>query len=368
MFPSRGASALVEANKSFSESNDVIGDNTSILRDNSTERERQGKLADAIGLVEGRLTEKIIATRDATEAMTRAWVEQGEASGFTEGQVALANAQYNKAIDTHRQLARETRGVTAATMELGVASISTGMSVLAMRQALIVAGGSYWSGASDAQITGEFQRLADVEQQIKSKSEDFPLGGFEEHPFTAGKGFAGMSAEDWVAEYSHRLMQDYPRAELPGLAMGSDMDPTQRARVIQMMKDSDLPFVSGEPFIAGRPGAGNVASGQKVQMSAAQYEAEYGWRREHPGMEMPTLAAHGANFMVPSHYPNDSFMMGVSSGERVTVTPSHMLGGGNGGGMTVNTINVFGVQTASALYEEVVKAARQRGRAFTKVM
>ena len=127
--------------------------------------------------------------------------------------------------------------------------------------------------------------------------------------------------------------------------------------------------MSGAAFTPGKKGTENVSSGQKIQMSVGQYEAEYGWRRAHPGMEMPELAAHGANFMVPPHYPNDSFMMGVSSGERVSVTPAHMLGSGNGsGGMTVNTINVYGVQTDSQLYSAVVKAARQRGKEFVKTM
>ena len=59
--------------------------------------------------------------------------------------------------------------------------------------------------------------------------------------------------------------------------------------------------------------------------------------------------------------------MGVSSGERVSVTPAHSRGGG-GGGMVIQNLNVYGVQTDSALFEAVVRAARQRGRDFARVM
>jgi hypothetical protein len=79
-------------------------------------------------------------------------------------------------------------------------------------------------------------------------------------------------------------------------------------------------------------------------------------------------AKHGANFIVPAGYENDSYMMGVSSGERVAVSPAHSTRNGAGGGVNVQNLYVTGVQTDSQLFEAVVRAARQRGRDFARVM
>jgi hypothetical protein len=69
---------------------------------------------------------------------------------------------------------------------------------------------------------------------------------------------------------------------------------------------------------------------------------------------------------VPQGYQNDNYMMGVSSGERVSVTPAHSTSGG--GGMVIQNLTVNGVQTDSQLFEAVVRAARQRGRDFARLM
>jgi len=73
--------------------------------------------------------------------------------------------------------------------------------------------------------------------------------------------------------------------------------------------------------------------------------------------------AHGLSGVVPGGFPNDSFLIGATSGEHVQVTPR-----GQGGGMVINNVNVYGVQTDSQLFDAVTKVARQRGRAFAKVM
>jgi hypothetical protein len=78
-------------------------------------------------------------------------------------------------------------------------------------------------------------------------------------------------------------------------------------------------------------------------------------------------AAQGLSGIVPGGFPNDSFMIGATSGESVNITPVHMRGRG-GGGMVINNVNVYGVQTDSQLFAAVTRAARQRGRAFAKVM
>ena len=78
-------------------------------------------------------------------------------------------------------------------------------------------------------------------------------------------------------------------------------------------------------------------------------------------------AVHGFDGVIPPGFPNDSFMMGVSSGERVSVTPAHSTNKG-GGNITIQNVYVQGVSTESQLYEKVQAAARQRGRDFARVM
>jgi hypothetical protein len=95
------------------------------------------------------------------------------------------------------------------------------------------------------------------------------------------------------------------------------------------------------------------------------YLESHGW--DIPADQRNKLAQHGWRGIVPSGYPNDSYTIGATSGEYVSVTPQHMMRG-RGGGMSINTINVYGVQTESQLYGAVVKAAKQRGREFAKVM
>jgi hypothetical protein len=54
------------------------------------------------------------------------------------------------------------------------------------------------------------------------------------------------------------------------------------------------------------------------------------------------LGQHGLDFTVPPGFPNDSFSIGVQSGERVVVQPSHQKTsqGGGGGGVNIGTLNV----------------------------
>ena len=104
-------------------------------------------------------------------------------------------------------------------------------------------------------------------------------------------------------------------------------------------------------------GTGLAAGFDESVIDAAIKDQEY----EH------AKGAHGLSGIVPGGYPNDSFMIGATSGESVNITPAHMRGRG-GGGMVINTVNVYGVQTSSQLFDAVTQAARQRGRDFAKVM
>jgi len=109
----------------------------------------------------------------------------------------------------------------------------------------------------------------------------------------------------------------------------------------------------GLDFLASQAGGGGAAFTRPELIEDALKGAAVG-------------AQHGANFIVPQGFQNDNFLMGVSSGERVSVTPAHSTRAG--GGMVIQNLNVYGVQTDSELFEAVVRAARQRGRDFARVM
>jgi hypothetical protein len=130
------------------------------------------------------------------------------------------------------------------------------------------------------------------------------------------------------------------------------------ANVIQDMKerhgfDPANPQQWGLDFLASQAGGGGTAFTRPELIEDALKGAAVD-------------AKHGANFIVPQGYQNDNYMMGVSSGERVSVTPAHSTS--DGGGMVIQNLNVYGVQTDSELFESVVRAARQRGRDFARVM
>lgn len=61
-----------------------------------------------------------------------------------------------------------------------------------------------------------------------------------------------------------------------------------------------------------------------------------------PGKDWDAGGAHGLNMTVPSGYPNDSFLVGVTSGERVSVTPPGKTGMTGGGGDMFVDITVIG--------------------------
>ena len=71
------------------------------------------------------------------------------------------------------------------------------------------------------------------------------------------------------------------------------------------------------------------------------------------GGTSPTVAgpgfARGGSFIVPQGFPNDSFPMRVSSGERVTVTPR----GASGGGQFVFNVSVSNDAMLNALMRKV---------------
>ena len=49
-----------------------------------------------------------------------------------------------------------------------------------------------------------------------------------------------------------------------------------------------------------------------------------------------------------------------------TVTPNHMLGGGGGSSLNISTVNLYGVQNTSQLFDQLSREARARGLRFSK--
>lgn len=75
-------------------------------------------------------------------------------------------------------------------------------------------------------------------------------------------------------------------------------------------------------------------------------------------LNTPVGAAHGANFTVPPGYPNDSMIMGVTSGEHVEVTPAGKNNPPGGGG-----VNLYGdtyIEVRQDLAADVLKTMRVR--------
>lgn len=72
--------------------------------------------------------------------------------------------------------------------------------------------------------------------------------------------------------------------------------------------------------------------------------------------------AYGGDFIVPAGYPNDTFTVGTTSGERVTVTPaSDMDKGSEGSGFVVNmTVNAARGQSEQAIAAAVIDMLGRR--------
>jgi chromosome segregation ATPase len=137
--------------------------------------------------------------------------------------------------------------------------------------------------------------------------------------------------------------------------------------VIEDMKrrhsfDPNNPDPAALDFLYSSAGGGGTAFVDKLAVEAAM-------QAQKEGKDKTSLnAQHGANFFVPPGFNRDNFMLGVSSGEHVSVTPAHTARGGAGGGINIQNLTVSGVQTDSQLFEAVVRAARQRGRDFARVL
>lgn len=79
--------------------------------------------------------------------------------------------------------------------------------------------------------------------------------------------------------------------------------------------------------------------------------------RAHGG----SVSAGGGPYLVGERGA-EVFMPGSSG----TIIPNHMLGGGGGSSLNISTVNLYGVQNTSQLFDQLSREARARGLRFSK--
>ena len=83
-----------------------------------------------------------------------------------------------------------------------------------------------------------------------------------------------------------------------------------------------------------------------------------------PGDQADNLTAAGGSGIVPQGYNHDNYMMGLSSGERWSVTPSSRVGAsdkGGGGGNSTYVFNVSGINSPEQFVKLVGEKIKQQG-------
>ena len=333
---------------SFQDNTRNVETNTGALKDNNVINEAGRVLRDAISVATGRQTEKQVALRLEQERWTALYKTSTGPAKEHAFNMALATAV---ALDAETRAQRTntsaTNAATTAQIAYNQALTGTGTGAGAftgtvsgdvagglglksmedMRKELGVAAGTdYWKGASERDVMAEYYKLTQL---------------------------AAGNQPDWDAFYDEINKDRAERGEGPITVM--DVSKEQKALDLKSQLES-MEGGHGSIFTT------DPDTGQKKIKDWMEplFEGITDFDESMVGLQ------HGGSFTVPSGYRNDSFLMGVSSGERVSVTPAHSTRGG--GGMVIQNLNVYGVQTDSELFESVVRAARQRGRDFARVM
>ena len=293
----------------------VVKDNTAAFAERALELARNTELSDAYRLMTGKATEEILAMEKQLEAATDAYLEHGEASGFDAMMIGNMRVQLDLATDILRDNESAIKSNKSA---LDSYSVSARKAWEASQMA-----GTKGPGMIGGPPPGEYEGEGGAERFAQEQGWQVSA---------AGRTAEAHSADVWIdLAKRHKLNLDSAHA-----TQGWAQD-----------------------FMKSAAGTGLAAG-----FSDAQIQAGLAGAREFLANEN---AARGLSGIVPGGFPNDSFLIGATSGESVNITPAHMAGQ-NGGGIVINSVNVMGVQTESQLYDAVVRAARQRGRAFAKVM
>lgn len=110
---------------------------------------------------------------------------------------------------------------------------------------------------------------------------------------------------------------------------------------------------SGDAILSQLKGGGIYGGGGSSPKPATNTGRSTGT----PGGYREPGFASGGSFVVPPGYPNDSFVMRVSSGEHVQVTPAGKSGGG--GGVYIENLNIIGAGNPEATGHAVVSRLRK---------
>jgi hypothetical protein len=299
----------------FTENSRSVRDNTAALAENALKTERNQALKDQYALASGRATVETILLEGQIRAATEAFVAEGVASGYTAQQIANMRVQLDAATGALRG---------------GASAANAGASAL---DNYTVSARAAWEAAQRLGSRGPGQLGGP------------PPGEYE------GEGGAERFAEEQGWQVS---------------AAGRDQEKHAKQVLGQIVAEQSGVWESGgdmsgwvKEFMMSSAGTGLAAGFDESVVNAAIQDLEI----------QKANAAQGLSGIVPGGYPRDSFLIGATSGEHVQITPQNMMrGGGMGGAMVINTVNVYGVQTDSQLFDAVTRVARQRGRAFAKVM
>jgi len=338
-----------------------VRDNTAALSENAAKTERATQIKDEYAVVSGRATAETIALSHRIREATAAFEEEGEASGFTARQIAFMTWELDSMNSTLRTSRANMGAAAMATYawrdSLNAAELQAYNTAAAAAAAAAAASSGTYGGSYGGAGGGGLPPIDQMREELAKAD----LGG----EGWRGSGWMGKTPEDVFAEWM-RLTGRSDSFDPGAYSEHSGDEDVQMPDTPLDQKKQDL---MADLSTSDESDNDTLKDWMVPHLKDLGVDDDYleshGW--DIPADQRNKLAQHGWRGIVPSGYPNDSYTIGATSGEYVSVTPQHMMRG-RGGGMSINTINVYGVQTESQLYGAVVKAAKQRGREFAKVM
>ena len=294
----------------YQDANEELKTYTSGLSDNTYATNINREAQQLFELQQGKTNQEIIDAENKLRSMTEALNENGAASGITAEMLASQKVVVDNLKDSFNGAASSQSGFIKRQKDMTKATIETWQALGKLGQRM--------PGTAGGPPPGE-----DQDPAAWAKKQGYQQGA-------AGRSAEGHASDVWF-DLAKRHKLDLAGGHTEGWAFD---------------------------FMKSGAGTGLASGFSDSEISAGLEMAK---------ARLQATAQHGFNGVIPPGFPNDSFMMGVSSGERVSVTPAHSTKG-NGGNMVIQNLYVQGVSTESQLFEKVQAAARQRGRDFARVM